>query len=105
MPHAGGRDLRQSVVRAAGGLSVVIVPIWAWLAVIGGLLVVLAFDLWIVDRGEPREFSLKQAGFWVSFYVTLAVIFGIVLWIFAGPTSAGQFFAGYITEYSLSVDN
>ncbi|GAA0834802.1 TerC family protein [Streptosporangium amethystogenes subsp. fukuiense] len=82
-----------------------IVPVWAWLAVIGGLLVVLAFDLWIVDRGEPREFSLKQAGFWVSFYVTLAVIFGIVLWIFAGPTSAGQFFAGYITEYSLSVDN
>ncbi|WP_030905052.1 TerC family protein [Streptosporangium amethystogenes] len=82
-----------------------IVPVWAWLAVIGGLLVVLAFDLWIVDRGEPREFSLKQAGFWVSFYVTLAVIFGIVLWISAGPTSAGQFFAGYITEYSLSVDN
>ncbi|MFI6453436.1 TerC family protein [Streptosporangium amethystogenes] len=82
-----------------------IVPVWAWLAVIGGLLVVLAFDLWIVDRGEPREFSLKQAGVWVSFYVTLAVIFGIVLWIFAGPTSAGQFFAGYITEYSLSVDN
>jgi tellurite resistance protein TerC len=83
----------------------VIVPVWAWLAVIGGLLIVLAFDLWIVDRGEPREFSLKQAGFWVGFYVTLAVIFGIVLWIFAGPTSAGQFFAGYITEYSLSVDN
>ncbi|MGW0587850.1 TerC family protein [Streptosporangium sp. NPDC002607] len=82
-----------------------IVPVWAWLAVIGGLLIVLAFDLWIVDRGEPREFSLKQAGFWVGFYVTLAVIFGIVLWIFAGPTSAGQFFAGYITEYSLSVDN
>ncbi|MET8049322.1 TerC family protein [Streptosporangium sp. NPDC005286] len=82
-----------------------IVPVWAWLAVISGLLIVLAFDLWIVDRGEPREFSLKQAGFWVGFYVTLAVIFGIVLWIFAGPTSAGQFFAGYITEYSLSVDN
>ncbi|MEV4187247.1 TerC family protein [Streptosporangium canum] len=81
------------------------VPFWAWIAVIGGLLVVLAFDLWIVDRGEPREFSLKQAGYWVAFYVTLAVVFGVVLWIFAGPTPAGQFFAGYITEYSLSVDN
>jgi tellurite resistance protein TerC len=92
-------------VRAAGGLLVVTVPFWAWIAVIGGLLVVLAFDLWIVDRGEPREFSLKQAGYWVAFYVALAVVFGIVLWIFAGPTPAGQFFAGYITEYSLSVDN
>ncbi|MFF4417921.1 TerC family protein [Streptosporangium sp. NPDC001559] len=91
-------------MRAAGGF-VVTIPVWAWIAVIGGLLVVLAFDLWIVDRGEPREFSPRQAGFWVGFYVTLAVIFGVVLWIFAGPTSAGQFFAGYLTEYSLSVDN
>lgn len=48
---------------------------------------------------------MKQAGYWVAFYVALAVVFGIVLWIFAGPTPAGQFFAGYITEYSLSVDN
>ncbi|MEV7008920.1 TerC family protein [Streptosporangium sp. NPDC051022] len=81
------------------------IPVWAWIAVIGGLLVVLAFDLWIVDRGEPREFSTKQASFWVGFYVTLAVLFGVALWIFAGATSAGQFFAGYLTEYSLSVDN
>ncbi|MFC4532818.1 TerC family protein [Sphaerisporangium dianthi] len=78
---------------------------WAWAAVIGGLLVVLAFDLWIVDRGEPREFSLRQAGFWVGFYVTLAVLFGIGMWIFAGVDKAGEFFAGYLTEYSLSVDN
>ncbi|MEU8384913.1 TerC family protein [Streptosporangium sp. NPDC048865] len=81
------------------------VPVWVWFAVIGGLLVVLAFDLWIVDRGEAKEFSLKQAGFWVGFYVTLAVLFGIGLWIIAGPTPAGQFFAGYLTEYSLSIDN
>ncbi|MEU4831706.1 TerC family protein [Streptosporangium sp. NPDC023615] len=81
------------------------VPTWAWFAMIGGLLVILAFDLWIVDRGEPREFSLKQAGFWVGFYVSLAVIFGIVMWVFAGPVPAGQFIAGYLTEYSLSIDN
>ncbi len=81
------------------------IPVWAWIAVIVGLLVVLAFDLWVVDRGEPREFSTRQASFWVGFYVTLALIFGIILWIFAGATSAGQFFAGYLTEYSLSVDN
>ncbi|NUW32246.1 TerC family protein [Nonomuraea sp. SMC257] len=81
------------------------VPVWAYLAVIGGLLVVLAVDLWIVDRGEAREFSMRQAGYWVTFYVALAVLFGGLLWATMGPGKAGEFFAGYITEYSLSVDN
>ncbi|WP_049564225.1 TerC family protein [Nonomuraea sp. SBT364] len=80
-------------------------PLWAWIVVIGGLLLVLAIDLWIVDRGEAREFSMRQAGFWVTFYITLAVIFGVILWVTTGPEKAGEFFAGYITEYSLSVDN
>ncbi|MGN9784281.1 TerC family protein [Nonomuraea sp. ZG12] len=80
-------------------------PWWAWAVVIGGLLVVLAIDLWIVDRGEAREFSMRQAGYWVSFYIALAVIFGVILWATSGPVKAGEFFAGYITEYSLSVDN
>ncbi|WP_188193846.1 TerC family protein [Nonomuraea sp. SYSU D8015] len=82
-----------------------IVPTWAWIAVIGGLLVVLAIDLWIVDRGEAREFSMRQAGYWVTFYVVLAVVFGVVMWTVYGAGAAGEFFAGYITEYSLSVDN
>ncbi|RBQ19045.1 TerC family protein [Spongiactinospora rosea] len=81
------------------------VSVWAWAAVIGGLLVVLAVDLWIVDRGEPREFSMRQAGFWVGFYVALAALFGIGMWLVAGGAKAGEFFAGYLTEYSLSVDN
>jgi tellurite resistance protein TerC len=80
-------------------------PWWAWAVVIGGLLLVLAIDLWIVDRGEAREFSMRQAGYWVSFYIALAAIFGVILWMTAGPVKAGEFFAGYITEYSLSVDN
>ncbi|GII65823.1 tellurium resistance protein TerC [Sphaerisporangium krabiense] len=81
------------------------VSVWVWAAVIAGLLAVLAVDLWIVDRGEPREFSLRQAGFWVGFYVTLAVLFGIGLFFVAGADKSGEFFAGYLTEYSLSVDN
>jgi tellurite resistance protein TerC len=81
------------------------VPVWLWAAVIGGLLLVLAFDLWIVDRGEPREFSMRQASVWVGFYVTLAILFGIGLAVFFGADAAGEFAAGYLTEYSLSVDN
>ncbi|MEW9531208.1 TerC family protein [Microbispora sp. NPDC049125] len=81
------------------------VPLWVWAAVIVGLLVVMAVDLWIVDRGEPREFSMRQAGIWVGFYVCLAVLFGVGLVVFSGTRAGGEFFAGYLTEYSLSVDN
>ncbi|GII79304.1 tellurium resistance protein TerC [Sphaerisporangium rufum] len=81
------------------------VSLWAWAAVIGGLLVVLAIDLWIVDRGEPREFSMRQASVWVGLYVTLAVLFGLGMLFVSGSDKAGEFFAGYLTEYSLSVDN
>ncbi|WP_204015599.1 TerC family protein [Sphaerimonospora thailandensis] len=81
------------------------VPMWAWVAVVVGLLVVVAVDLWIVDRGEPREFSVRQAGIWVGFYASLAVLFGIGLAIWGGAKVSGEFFGGYILEYSLSIDN
>ncbi|MBP2703459.1 TerC family protein [Microbispora sp. RL4-1S] len=80
-------------------------PLWMWIAVIAGLMVVVAVDLWIVDRGEPREFSVRQAGIWVGFYVALAVAFGGALTLWSGGPAGGEFFAGYLTEYSLSVDN
>ena len=54
---------------------------------------------------KPGEFGPKQAVRWVLFYVSLAIAFGIFLAIEFGSAIAGQFFAGYITEYSLSVDN
>jgi tellurite resistance protein TerC len=80
------------------------VPGWLWLATIGGLLVLLAIDLIIVDR-KPHEVSIGEAAKWVVFYVACAVLFGLGVWLFAGGEYAGQFVAGYITEYSLSVDN
>jgi tellurite resistance protein TerC len=80
------------------------VPVWIWLATIGGLLVLLAIDLIIVDR-KPHEVTVGEAARWVVFYVTVAVLFGFGIWMFAGGTHAGEYFAGYITEYSLSVDN
>ncbi|HEY0453472.1 TerC family protein [Actinophytocola sp.] len=80
------------------------VPVWIWLATVAGLLVLLAIDLFIVDR-KPHEVGIGEAARWVIFYVTVAVLFGIGIWMFAGGTHAGEYFAGYITEYSLSVDN
>jgi tellurite resistance protein TerC len=80
------------------------VPVWMWLATIGGLLVLLAIDLVIVDR-KPHEVGAGEAARWVVFYVACAVLFGVGIWVFSDGTHAGEYFAGYITEYSLSVDN
>jgi tellurite resistance protein TerC len=80
------------------------VPVWLWIATVTGLLILLAIDLVIVDR-KPHEVTIGEAARWVVFYVACAVVFGLGLWFFAGGQPAGEFFAGYITEYSLSVDN
>jgi tellurite resistance protein TerC len=80
------------------------VPLWLWLATIGGLLAIILADLFLVDH-TPHAVTVREATRWVLFYVALAVAFGIGLWAFAGGVAAGEFFAGYITEYSLSIDN
>jgi TerC family integral membrane protein len=80
------------------------VPVWLWLATIGVLTTVILADLLIVGR-NPHAVTIREATRWVLVYVGLAVAFGLGLWFFAGGVPAGEFFAGYITEYSLSVDN
>lgn len=80
------------------------VPAWLWAATIIGLLGIIVLDLILVDS-KPGEFGPKQATRWVLFYVTLAIAFGMFIYVEFGAAKAGEFFAGYITEYSLSVDN
>lgn len=75
-----------------------------WVATLVVMVAVLAVDLFIIGR-RPHEPSIKEAGLWVGFYVALALVFGLGIWIAAGPTPAGEFYAGWLTEYSLSVDN
>ena len=80
------------------------IPTWVWAITIGGLLAVLAADLVLVDR-RPHEVTVGEAARWVVFYIALAVGFGLGLARLEGGGYAKEFFAGYITEYSLSVDN
>ncbi len=68
------------------------------------LLLILTADLLIVIR-RPHVPSLKESGLWVGFYVSLALIFAVVMYFVGGAETAGQFVAGWLTEYSLSVDN
>jgi tellurite resistance protein TerC len=81
------------------------VSLWVWGLTLLVLTALIVVDLIVVDGGEPREFTLKQAGAWVTFYVALAVLFGIGIFLISGGKHAGEFYAGYLTEYSLSVDN
>ncbi|HEX8759160.1 MAG TPA: TerC/Alx family metal homeostasis membrane protein, partial [Pseudonocardiaceae bacterium] len=80
------------------------VPAWVWLATVGGLVILLALDLVIVDR-KPHEVGIAEASRWVVFYIACAVAFGLGVWFFTNGDFAVQYFAGYLTEYSLSVDN
>jgi tellurite resistance protein TerC len=76
-----------------------------WIATLLGLTVIILIDLFIVDHGKTKAFTMRQAAAWVTFYVVLAIAFGAGLLVTSGSEHAGQFFAGYITEYSLSIDN
>ena len=79
-------------------------PVWFEVATFVGLTVLLLADLAIVAR-RPHEPSVKEASIWVSFYVALALLFGLLLLAFTNGTFATEFYAGWLTEYSLSVDN
>jgi tellurite resistance protein TerC len=77
---------------------------WVWLGTLIGLTGLLLVDLAIVAR-RPREPSLRESAMWVCLYVALAGAFGLAIWSTWGGRYAGEFFAGWLTEYSLSVDN
>ena len=76
--------------------------IWAITIVV--ILALLAFDYFFHIR-KAHVPTLKEAAVWSSLYVGLAVVFGIVVWIFGGAAMGSEYFAGYITEKALSVDN
>jgi tellurite resistance protein TerC len=76
-----------------------------WEVTIAALLAVLAFDLALAIIRRNKETSMKEAAAWTFFYVSAAIIFGYSLGEWNTTQARGEFFAGWITEYSLSVDN
>ena len=80
------------------------VHLYAWIITAVVTIAVLAIDVFIIGR-RPHEPSMKEAGLFVSIYVGLAVAFGIGIWLVSGPQFGKEFFAGWLTEYSLSIDN
>ena len=80
------------------------VPTWLWVASITLLVGLLAFDVFYIGR-RPHEPTMPECARAISFYIGLAVLFGLGVWYFAGGQYAGEFYAGWLTEYSLSIDN
>jgi len=76
-----------------------------WEITIAVLLAVLAFDLALAIIRRNKETSMREASLWTTFYVGAAIIFGYSLGQWSETQARNEFFAGWITEYSLSVDN
>ncbi|MFH9293143.1 TerC family protein [Streptomyces sp. NPDC017520] len=74
-----------------------------WVLTIVGLSTLIAVDFFIGRK--PHDVSTKEAGIWTVVWIALAVLFGAGLMVFGESQASGEFFAGFITEKSLSVDN
>jgi tellurite resistance protein TerC len=76
-----------------------------WLLTIGGLAAVIIFDLALAIAHRNKETSTKEALGWTLFYVAAAITFGLLMPRWTSDQLRTEFFAGWLTEYALSVDN
>jgi tellurite resistance protein TerC len=79
------------------------VPLWAWASVLAVILAMLALDL--LAHRRAHVVSVKEAALWSAVWVTLGLAFGVVVWSTWGAQAGGEYFAGYLIEKSLAVDN
>ncbi|MCR4511868.1 TerC family protein [Aeromicrobium sp. 50.2.37] len=75
-----------------------------WSITVGVTIAIILFDVFVVAR-KPHEPSMKECATYLSIYVGLAIAFGIWTFTYHGSQYGVEFFAGWLTEYSLSIDN
>jgi tellurite resistance protein TerC len=80
------------------------VPLWVWVLTVLVITAIIGVDLVLADR-RPHHIGIREATLWVLFYVGMAAMFAVGLFVCGGSGPGEQFVAGYVTEYSLSVDN
>lgn len=80
------------------------VSLTTWFVVIGAILALIVVDLLTVSR-KPHEVKFKEAAGWSIFYIAVAIGFGVWVWQTAGSQFGTEYFAAYLVEKSLSVDN
>jgi tellurite resistance protein TerC len=80
------------------------VPFFVWALTISAIVGMLIFDF-VGHVRTPHAPTLRESAIWSAVYVGAAVVFGLLVLLFSGAGHAGEYFAGYVTEKSLSVDN
>lgn len=75
-----------------------------WIATVAGVLAMLAFD-YVFHVRKAHVPTMREAARWSALYVGIALLFGLGVLLFAGPVHGKEYFAGYLTEKALSVDN
>lgn len=80
------------------------VPLWAWIALVLGTVVVIAVDLLFISKGD-KEMGLKQALAWTGVWLALGISFAFVVGFAFDAKYATEYLSGFLLEYSLSMDN
>jgi tellurite resistance protein TerC len=80
------------------------VPGYVWLLTVAGIVGLLVFDF-VFHVRKAHTPTLRESSLWSALYVGIAIAFGIGVWIIGGQTMGTEYFAGYVTEKALSVDN
>ena len=86
--ESGGRDLRSPVSSELRRFSVHVAD-YVWYITVGVLLALLAFDVFIIGR-RPHEPTTRESATAIAFYIGLAVLFGLGVWVFSGGNYAGR---------------
>ena len=80
------------------------VPLWAWLALGGAIVAMLVADLLMVHR-TAHVITIKEASIESAVWVSIGLLFGVIMVIWQGGQAGGEYYAGFLVEKSLSVDN
>ena len=80
------------------------VPFWVWAVTVAAIVGMLVFDF-VGHVRTPHAPTLRESAIWSAAYVGIAIVFGLLILAFYGPVYGTEYFAGYVTEKSLSVDN
>ncbi len=79
------------------------VSLWVWAALMLAVGAMLAVDLFL--HRDNHVIGFREAAIWSAIWVAAGLLFGVVLWLWQGGDVAGTYYAGYLIEKALSIDN
>jgi tellurite resistance protein TerC len=88
----------------AGDFASFNTPAWVWLALVGVIVTMLIVDLLLVHR-TAHVITIKEATIESAIWISIGLAFGVVLLVWQGGQAAGEYYAGFLIEKSLSIDN